>query len=398
MTHTHAFTSESVSNAHPDKVADQISDAVLDAVLAQDPYARVAANTLTSTGLVLLAGEITTSAKVDYIEIARRTLIRLGYDATDKGMDGRGCAVLMAYGKQSPDIALGIDHAGDDPYDQGAGDQGMMFGYAVNETPELMPLPLMLAHRLMQQHASLRHSDQLNWLRPDGKSQVTVRYEDNQAVGIETIVLSTQHAPEVALSTLREAVVEEIIKPVIPSHFLHQAIQFLVNPTGRFVVGGPQGDSGLTGRKNIVDSYGSAIPHGGGALSGKDPSKVDRSGAYACRYVAKNIVAAGLAAKCMVQVSYAIGMARPVSLVVNTFGTGVLSDTRLAEVVNAQFDLRPRSIIETLNLLRPIYEKTAAFGHFGRTDPDFTWERCDRVPQLRDAAGLKGLTPAFPLP
>ena len=398
MTHTHAFTSESVSNAHPDKVADQISDAVLDAVLAQDPHARVAANTLTSTGLVLLAGEITTSAKVDYIEITRRTLIRLGYDATDKGMDGRGCAVLMAYGQQSPDIALGIDHAGDDPLDQGAGDQGMMFGYAVNETPELMPLPLMLAHRLMQQHASLRHTNQLNWLRPDGKSQVTVRYEDNQAVSIETIVLSTQHAPEVAMSTLREAVVEEIIKPVIPPHFLHQAIQFLVNPTGRFVVGGPQGDSGLTGRKNIVDSYGSAIPHGGGALSGKDPSKVDRSGAYACRYVAKNIVAAGLAAKCMVQVSYAIGMARPVSLVVNTFGTGVLSDTRLEEVVNSQFDLRPRSIIDTLNLLRPIYEKTAAFGHFGRSDPDFTWERCDRVAQLRDAAGLKGLTPDLQLP
>lgn len=394
MTSTHALTSESVSNAHPDKVADQISDAVLDAILAQDPHARVAANTLTSTGLVLLAGEITTSAKVDHIEIARRTLIRLGYDATDKGMDGRGCAVLMAYGQQSPDIARGVDHADDDPCDQGAGDQGMMFGYAVNETPELMPLHLMLAHRLMQQHALLRQRQHFDWLRPDGKSQVTVRYQDNQAVGIETIVLSTQHAPDVALSTLRDAVVEEIIKPVIPPQFLSQSIRFLVNPTGRFVVGGPQGDSGLTGRKNIVDSYGSAIPHGGGALSGKDPSKVDRSGAYACRYVAKNIVAAGLAAKCMVQVSYAIGVARPVSLVVNTFGTGVLTDVRLAQVVNEQFDLRPRSIIKTLNLLRPIYEKTAAFGHFGRTDYDFTWERCDRVAQLRDAAGL---VPDLPL-
>jgi S-adenosylmethionine synthetase len=394
MTSTHALTSESVSNAHPDKVADQISDAVLDAILAQDPHARVAANTLTSTGLVLLAGEITTSAKVDYIEIARRTLIRLGYDATDKGMDGRGCAVLMAYGQQSPDIARGVDHADDDPCDQGAGDQGMMFGYAVNETPELMPLHLMLAHRLMQQHALLRQRQHFDWLRPDGKSQVTVRYQDNQAVGIETIVLSTQHAPDVALSTLRDAVVEEIIKPVIPPQFLSQSIRFLVNPTGRFVVGGPQGDSGLTGRKNIVDSYGSAIPHGGGALSGKDPSKVDRSGAYACRCVAKNIVTAGLAAKCMVQVSYAIGVARPVSLVVNTFGTGVLTDVRLAQVVNEQFDLRPRSIIKTLNLLRPIYEKTAAFGHFGRTDYDFTWERCDRVAQLRDAAGL---VPDLPL-
>lgn len=395
MNNAYSFTSESVSNAHPDKVADQISDAVLDAVLTQDPQARVAAETVTSMGLVLLAGEITTTAKVDYIDVARRTLVRLGYNATELGIDGRACAVLMGYGHQSPDIAQGVDHAGDDPLEQGAGDQGMMFGYAVNETPELMPLPLMLAHRLMQRQAALRQSQRWDWLRPDGKSQVTVRYDKHQAVAIDTVVLSTQHAPDIALSALREAVIEEMIKPEIPAQYAGQNIQFLVNPTGRFVVGGPQGDSGLTGRKNIVDSYGSAVPHGGGALSGKDPSKVDRSGAYACRHIAKNIVAAGLATKCMVQVSYAIGIARPVSLMVNTYGTGLISDARMATLVLDQFDMRPRSIISRLNLLRPIYEKTAAFGHFGRNDPDFTWERCDRAEQLRDAAGLKGPLPGY---
>lgn len=393
MNNVYALTSESVSNAHPDKVADQISDAVLDAVLKQDPHARVAANTLVTTGLVLLAGEITTHAQVDYIEVARRTLLKLGYDATDKGMDGQGCAVVMAYGHQSPDIAQGVNRAGDDPLTQGAGDQGMMLGYAVNETPEFMPLPLLLSHRLMQRQASLRHSPGFEWLRPDGKSQVTVRYEQGRPVAIETVVLSTQHAPDMPLVSLREAVIEHIIRPELPSCFAHQNIRFLINPTGRFVVGGPQGDSGLTGRKNTVDSYGTAVPHGGGALSGKDPSKVDRSGAYACRYVAKNIVAAGLAERCCVQVSYAIGMAQPVSLMVNTFGTGRVSDERLTELVHAHFDLRPQSIIDTLNLRRPIYEKTAAFGHFGRHDADFTWERCDLANVLRQAAGLQGPAP-----
>ncbi len=377
MSNTFVLTSESVSDAHPDKVADQISDAVLDAVLSQDPLARVAAETLTSMGLVLLAGELTTTADVDYTAVVRRTLARLGYQSTELGIDGRNCAVVVGYGHQSPDIARGVDHALDDPLEQGAGDQGMMVGYAVNETPELMPLPLMLAHRLMQRHAALRQSHHFDWLRPDGKSQVTVLYEGTRPVAIETIVLSTQHAPNIALSEVREAVIEEIIKPLIPSEFFNQNIRYLVNPTGRFVVGGPQGDCGLTGRKNIVDSYGSAVPHGGGALSGKDPSKVDRSGAYACRYVAKNIVAAGLAAKCMVQVSYAIGIAHPVSVMVDTFGTGLMPDADIAACVSQHFDWRPRAIIDKLNLCRPIYEKTAAFGHFGRADPDFTWERCD---------------------
>jgi len=377
MSNTYVVTSESVSDAHPDKVADQISDAVLDAALAQDPLARVAAETLISMGLVMLAGEITTTADVDYTAVVRRTLTRLGYHATELGIDGRACAVVVGYGHQSPDIARGVDHADDDPLAQGAGDQGMMVGYAVNETPELMPLPILLAHRLMQRQAALRHNEHFEWLRPDGKSQVSVRYEGTRPVGIETIVLSTQHAPDISLAALREAVIEAIIKPEIPREFLNQNIRFLVNPTGRFVVGGPQGDCGLTGRKNIVDSYGSAVPHGGGALSGKDPSKVDRSGAYACRYVAKNIVAAGLASQCMVQVSYAIGIAKPVSVMVNTFGTGLRPDADIAHCVNQHFDWRPRAIIDRLALRRPIYEKTAAFGHFGRADPDFTWERCD---------------------
>jgi S-adenosylmethionine synthetase len=398
MPNTYVFTSESVSDAHPDKVADQISDAVLDAVLAQDPHARVAAETVVNMGLVLLAGEITTTAQVDYRAVARHTLARLGYRATELGMDARTCAVLVGYGHQSPDIARGVDHAHDDPLTQGAGDQGMMFGYAVNDTPEHMPLPIMLAHRLMQRQAALRQSHHFDWLRPDGKSQVSVRYEGQRPVGIETIVLSTQHAPDISLSALREAVIEDIIKHEIPEAFLRDNIQFLVNPTGRFVVGGPQGDCGLTGRKNMVDSYGSAVPHGGGALSGKDPSKVDRSGAYAARYVAKNVVAAGLATKCLVHVSYAIGIARPLSVMVDTYGTGVLADARLTALVNQHFDLRPRGIIDMLDLRRPMYEKTAAFGHFGRADPDFTWERCDRAALLRDAAGLPGPIPERPHP
>jgi len=388
MSNTYVFTSESVSDAHPDKVADQISDAVLDAVLTQDPHARVAAETLTSMGLVLLAGEITTTADVNYSAVVRRTLARLGYHSTELGIDGRTCAVVVGYGHQSPDIAKGVNHADDDPMEQGAGDQGMMVGYAVNETPELMPLPLTLAHQLMHQQAKLRQNQHFDWLRPDGKSQVTVRYEGTRPVAIETIVLSTQHAPDIALPTLREAVIEAIIKPIIPYEFSNQNIRFIVNPTGRFVLGGPQGDCGLTGRKNIVDSYGSAVPHGGGALSGKDPSKVDRSGAYACRYVAKNIVAAGLASKCMVQVSYAIGIAKPMSIMVCTYGTGLIPDADIANLVNQHFDWRPRAIIARLNLCRSIYEKTAAFGHFGRSDPDFTWEHCDLATLLEDAAGL----------
>ncbi len=387
MGDTCVFTSESVSDAHPDKVADQISDAVLDAVLAQDPFARVAAETLTSLGLVMLAGEITTTARVNYAAVARHTLERLGYHASALGMDAHTCAVVVSYGHQSPDIARGVDHADNDPLEQGAGDQGMMVGYAVNDTPERMPLPLMLAHRLMQRQAALRQSHRFDWLRPDGKSQVSVRYEGPRAVGLETIVLSTQHAPDIDLATLREAVIEEIIKPVIPPEFSKNNIRFLVNPTGRFVVGGPQADCGLTGRKNIVDSYGSAVPHGGGALSGKDPSKVDRTGAYACRYVAKNIVAAGLATKCLVQVSYAIGIARPVSVMVHTYGTGRIPDADLARCVTEHIDWRPRALIDRLQLRRPIYEKTAAFGHYGRSDPDFTWERCDLADLLKDTAG-----------
>lgn len=388
MANDYFFTSESVSEGHPDKVADQISDSILDAILAQDPTARVAAETLCNTGLVVLAGEITTNANVDYIQVARNTLREIGYDNTDYGIDYKGCAVLVAYDKQSPDIAQGVDKAHDDGLDQGAGDQGLMFGYACDETAELMPLPIHLSHRLVERQSQLRRDGRLNWLRPDAKSQVTLRYVNGKPDSIDTVVLSTQHDEEISLEKLREAVIEEIIKPVLPKHLIKGAINFLVNPTGRFVIGGPQGDCGLTGRKIIVDTYGGAAPHGGGAFSGKDPSKVDRSAAYAGRYVAKNIVAAGLASKCLIQISYAIGVAKPTSVMVSTFGTGKIADEKIAQLVSEHFDLRPKGIVKMLNLLRPIYRKTAAYGHFGREEPEFAWEQCDKAPALRAAAGL----------
>jgi S-adenosylmethionine synthetase len=382
------FTSESVSEGHPDKVADQISDAIVDAILAQDNHSRIAAETLCNTGLVVLAGEITTNATVDYIQVARDTIKHIGYDNSDYGIDYKGCAVLVAYDKQSPDIAQGVDKAYDDSMDQGAGDQGLMFGYAVNETPQLMPLPIWLSHRLMERQAQLRKNGALAWLRPDAKSQVTIKYVDGKPDSIDTVVVSTQHAPEMDLKDIREAVIEEIIKPMLPKELIKGDIKYLVNPTGRFVIGGPQGDCGLTGRKIIVDTYGGAAPHGGGAFSGKDPSKVDRSAAYAARYVAKNIVAAGLADKCMVQISYAIGVARPTSIMVETYGTGKVSNEVLTALVLEHFDLRPKGIVKMLDLLRPIYTKTAAYGHFGREEPEFTWEATDRAATLKAAAGI----------
>lgn len=381
------FTSESVSEGHPDKVADQISDAILDAIFEQDPRSRVAAETLCNTGLVVLAGEITTNAHVDYIQVARDTIKRIGYDNTDYGIDYKGCAVMVCYDKQSNDIAQGVDHASDDHLNQGAGDQGLMFGYACDETPELMPAPIYYAHRLMQRQSELRKDGRLSWLRPDAKSQVTFRYVDGKPVEIDTVVISTQHAPEVSQETIREAVIEDIIKSVIPASLLKNP-KYLVNPTGRFVIGGPQGDCGLTGRKIIVDTYGGACPHGGGAFSGKDPSKVDRSAAYAARYVAKNIVAAGLARQCQVQVAYAIGVAQPMNVTVFTEGTGVISDDKIAALVSEHFDLRPKGIVQMLDLLRPIYSKTAAYGHFGRAEPEFSWEATDKVSALRASAGL----------
>ncbi len=383
------FTSESVSEGHPDKVADQISDAVLDAILAQDKYARVAAETLVNTGLVVMAGEITTAATVDFQQVARDTIKGIGYDNTEFGIDYKGCAVLVAYDKQSPDIKQGVDKAHDDPLNQGAGDQGLMFGFACEETPQFMPLPIYLAHRLVERQSEVRRDGRLPWLRPDAKSQVTVRYADGRPVSIDTVVLSTQHAPDVSLEQVREGVIELIVKPVLPKNLIKGSVNYLVNPTGRFVIGGPQGDCGLTGRKIIVDTYGGAAHHGGGAFSGKDPSKVDRSAAYAARYVAKNIVAAGLASKCELQVSYAIGVARPTSIMVTTFGTGKISDERIAELVNKHFDLRPRGIIQMLDLLRPIYLKTAAYGHFGRDEPEFSWENMDKVEALRADAGVR---------
>ena len=382
------FTSESVSEGHPDKLADQVSDAILDAILEQDPTARVAAETLANTGLIVLAGEITTTANVDYIKVARETIKRIGYDNTEYGIDYKGCAVLVAYDKQSPDIAQGVDGAHDDPLYQGAGDQGLMFGYAVNETPQLMPLPIWISHRLMERQAQLRKDGRLPWLRPDAKSQVTIKYVNGKPDAIDTVVVSTQHAPEMTLEQIREAVVEEIIKPVLPKEFIKGTIKYLVNPTGRFVIGGPQGDCGLTGRKIIVDTYGGAAPHGGGAFSGKDPSKVDRSAAYAGRYVAKNIVAAGLADKCLVQISYAIGVARPTSVMVETYGTGKVSNEILTALVLEHFDLRPKGIVKMLDLLRPIYQKTAAYGHFGRDEPEFTWEATDKAALLKASAGF----------
>ena len=394
MANDFLFTSESVSEGHPDKVADQISDAILDAILTQDARSRVAAETLTNTGLVVLAGEITTQANVDYIQVARDTIKRIGYDNTEYGIDYKGCAVLVAYDKQSNDIAQGVDHASDDYLNTGAGDQGLMFGYACDETPELMPAPIYYAHRLVERQAQLRKDGRLPFLRPDAKSQVTMRYVDGKPHSIDTVVLSTQHSPDQSETQTKmkdsfiEAVIEEIIKPVLPKEWL-QDTQYLINPTGRFVIGGPQGDCGLTGRKIIVDTYGGACPHGGGAFSGKDPTKVDRSAAYAARYVAKNIVAAGLARQCQIQVAYAIGVAHPMNITVYTEGTGVIPDERIAEIVKEVFDLRPRGIIQMLDLLRPIYGKTAAYGHFGRDEPEFTWEKTDKIAVLRDLAGLK---------
>ena len=377
------FTSESVSEGHPDKVADQVSDAILDAIFTQDPHARVAAETLCNTGLVVLAGEITTTANVDYIQVARDTIKRIGYDNTDYGIDYKGCAVLVAYDKQSPDIAQGVDRTSEDYLNQGAGDQGLMFGYACNETPDLMPAPIWYAHRLVQRQSELRKDGRLPWLRPDAKSQVTFRYVDGKPVEVDTVVLSTQHAPEISQTAIHEAVIEDIIRPSFPAGLLTPKTKFLINPTGRFVIGGPQGDCGLTGRKIIVDTYGGACRHGGGAFSGKDPSKVDRSAAYAARYVAKNIVAAGLASKCEVQVSYAIGVAEPINITVDTHGTGVVSDEKLSKLVREHFDLRPKGIVNMLDLLRPIYSKTAAYGHFGRSEPEFSWEATDRAAALK---------------
>jgi S-adenosylmethionine synthetase len=388
MSDDYLFTSESVGEGHPDKVADQISDAVLDAVLARDKTARVAAETLCNTGLVVLAGEITTKAAVDFQGVARETIRRIGYDDTEYGIDYRGCAVLVAYDEQSPDIARGVDEGSGLDLEQGAGDQGLMFGYACDETPQLMPLPIHLAHRLVERQAELRRSGRLPWLRPDAKSQVTVRYAGGRPREIETVVLSTQHAPDIEHQVLAEAVIEEIIKPVLPNDMVSRKIRYLVNPTGRFVVGGPKGDCGLTGRKIIVDTYGGAAPHGGGAFSGKDPSKVDRSAAYAARYVAKNVVAARLASRCLVQVSYAIGVARPTSVMLTTYGTGRVPDAVIEELVLRHFDLRPKGIVQMLDLLRPIYGKTAAYGHFGREDADFTWEKTDKAGLLAADAGL----------
>ena len=386
MANDYLFTSESVSEGHPDKVSDQISDAILDAILAIDPKARVAAETLCNTGLVVLAGEITTHANVDYIGVARETIKRIGYDNADYGIDYKSCAVMVCYDKQSPDIAQGVNEGSGMDLDQGAGDQGLMFGYACDETTELMPAAIHYAHRIVERQSELRKDGRLPWLRPDAKSQVTLRYVDGRPVSIDTIVLSTQHAPEMSHKQIEEAVIEMIIKPVVPQEWLKDT-RYLVNPTGRFVVGGPQGDCGLTGRKIIVDTYGGAAPHGGGAFSGKDPSKVDRSAAYAGRYVAKNIVAAGLASRCQIQVSYAIGIAKPTSVMVTTFGTGKISDEKLAHLVLELFDLRPKGIVQMLDLLRPIYQKTAAYGHFGREEPEFTWERTDKAAALRASAG-----------
>jgi S-adenosylmethionine synthetase len=380
------FTSESVSEGHPDKVADQISDAVLDALLAQDIKSRVACETLVKTGMVVLAGEITTNAWVDMEALVRKVVCDIGYDNGEIGFDGNSCAVLNAIGKQSADIAMGVDES--DDHEQGAGDQGLMFGYASNETDVLMPAPITYSHLLVQRQAQVRKNKTLPWLRPDAKSQITFRYENNKPVAIDAVVLSTQHSPEISAKAIHEAVMDEIILHVLPKEWLHKDTKYFINPTGNFVIGGPVGDCGLTGRKIIVDSYGGMARHGGGAFSGKDPSKVDRSAAYMARYVAKNIVAAGLAERCEIQVSYAIGVAEPTSITVETFGTGKLSEERLEQLVRAHFDLRPKGLIKQLDLLRPIYQPTASYGHFGRTEDTFSWEKTDKADELKDAAGL----------
>ena len=388
MANEFLFTSESVSEGHPDKVADQVSDSILDAILAEDPAGRVACETLVSTGLVVISGEITTHAHINYREVAQEAIRRIGYNDSDIGFDYKSCAILTAINRQSADIAQGVNEGEGLDLDQGAGDQGLMFGFACNETPSLMPLPIYYAHRVMQRQAELRKDGRLPWLRPDAKCQLTVKYVDGKPVGIDTVVVSTQHHPDISHAQLSEAVIEEIIKPVLPSEMIGEKVRYLINPTGRFVVGGPHGDCGLTGRKIIVDTYGGAAHHGGGAFSGKDPSKVDRSAAYAGRYVAKNLVAAGLADKCEVQVAYAIGVSQPVSLMVNTFGTGKIEEARIEALVREHFDLRPKGIVQSLDLLRPIYAKTAAYGHFGRDEPEFTWEATDKADALRAAAGL----------
>ena len=382
------FTSESVSEGHPDKVADQISDAILDAILNQDKNARVACETLIKTGAVIVAGEITTDAWVDLEDVVRRVVCDIGYTSSDVGFDGKTCAVMSLIGKQSGDIAMGVDRS--NPEEQGAGDQGLMFGYATNETEVLMPAAITYAHRLVQRQSEMRKERVLPWLRPDAKSQITFRYENDRIAGIDAVVLSTQHDPDIDQKHLREAVMENIIQPVLPKEWLDTCPQenIHINPTGSFVIGGPVGDCGLTGRKIIVDTYGGAARHGGGAFSGKDPSKVDRSAAYAARYVAKNIVAAGLAERCEIQISYAIGIAEPTSISVETFGTARINEEQIARLVREYFDLRPYGLINMLDLIRPIYQRTAAYGHFGREDPDFTWERKDKAAELRDAAGL----------
>ena len=386
MSNNHLFTSESVSEGHPDKVADQISDAILDAIFQQDPKARVACETLINTGMVVLSGEITTEAWVDMQEIVRNTVRNIGYTSSEMGFDADSCAVITSIDKQSPDIAMGVDE--DPDHEQGAGDQGLMFGYACNETDVLMPAPITYAHALVKRQAEVRKNGTLNWLRPDAKSQVTFRYVDGKPTSIDAVVLSTQHSPEISLDALREAVMDEIIKHVLPEDLINKDTKYFINPTGNFVIGGPVGDCGLTGRKIIVDTYGGMARHGGGAFSGKDPSKVDRSAAYAGRYVAKNIVAAGLADKCEIQISYAIGVAEPTSISIETFGTGKVDDTRIEQLVREHFDLKPKGLIQMLDLLRPIYANTAAYGHFGRTEDNFTWERTDKADALRDAAGL----------
>lgn len=385
---SHLFTSESVSEGHPDKMADQISDSILDAILEQDPKARVACETMINTGMVVLSGEITTSAVIDYNSIVRKTINNIGYTSSDMGYDSESCAILIAIDKQSADIAQGVDEADDDAASQGAGDQGLMFGYASNETDVLMPAPITYAHRLVKRQAEVRKNGTLTWLRPDAKSQVTFRYEDHKPVGIDAVVLSTQHSEDISTDALREAIMEEVIKPVLPAEWLDSNTKYFINPTGRFVIGGPVGDCGLTGRKIIVDTYGGMARHGGGAFSGKDPSKVDRSAAYAGRYVAKNIVAAGLAERCEIQVSYAIGVSEPTSISIETFGTGEIADNRIVELVREHFDLRAGGLVKMLDLLRPIYVPTAAYGHFGREDLNVSWEKTDKAEALKASAGI----------